>query len=116
MKLLRYQKVPSKKTRTKTSIRYAKENDREKRERKKGRRRDIEREGEIREIERERERERERDERDRESERARKILLKYPKPRNEAQRKVDYKNYDAITIRRNNNTKLSATRNYEEKL
>ena len=31
------------KTRTKTSIRYAKENDREKRERKKGRRRDIER-------------------------------------------------------------------------
>ena len=36
-------------TRTKTSIRYAKENDREKRERKKGRRRVIEREGEIRE-------------------------------------------------------------------
>ena len=30
---------------TKTSIRYAKENDREKRERKKGRRKDIEREG-----------------------------------------------------------------------
>ena len=30
--------------RTKTSIRYAKENDREKREREKGRRRDIERE------------------------------------------------------------------------
>ena len=47
------------KTRTKTSIRYAKENDREKRERKKGRRRDIEREGEIREIDRERERDRE---------------------------------------------------------
>ena len=41
-------------TRTKTYIRYAKENGREKRERKKGRRRDIEREGEI--IERERER------------------------------------------------------------
>ena len=49
-------------TRTKTSIRYAKENDREKRERRrekerrrerdKGRRRDIEREGEIRERER----------------------------------------------------------------
>jgi hypothetical protein len=43
-------------TRTKTSIRYAKEIDREKREkereRKKGRRRDIEREGEIRERER----------------------------------------------------------------
>ena len=39
-------------TRTKTSIRYAKENDREKRKRrKKGRRRDIEREGEIRERE-----------------------------------------------------------------
>ena len=37
------------KTRTKTSIRYAKENDREKRESKKGTRRDIEREGEIRE-------------------------------------------------------------------
>ena len=47
-------KIVKKKTRTKTSIRYAKENDREKRERKKGRRRDIEREGEIREIERER--------------------------------------------------------------
>ena len=42
-------------TRTKTSIRYAKENDREEREKKKGRRRDIERDGEI--IERERERE-----------------------------------------------------------
>ena len=39
-----------KQTRTKTSIRYAKENDREKeRERKKGTRRDIERKGEIRE-------------------------------------------------------------------
>ena len=43
----------SKETRTKTSIRYAKENDREKRERKKGRRRYIEREGEIGERERE---------------------------------------------------------------
>ena len=43
-------------TRTKTSIRYAKENDSEKRERKKGIRRDIEREGEIREREGERER------------------------------------------------------------
>ena len=50
------------KTRTKTSIRYAKENDREtERERKKGRRINIEREGEIRDIER--------GERDRESER-----------------------------------------------
>ena len=48
-------------TRTKTSIRYAKENDSEKRERKIGRRRDIEREGAIKE--------RERVERDRESER-----------------------------------------------
>ena len=60
-------------TRTKTSIRYAKENDGEKRERrrerKKGRRRDIEREGEIRE---------------RESERESKILVKSPKPRNKA--------------------------------
>ena len=44
-------------TRTKTSIRYAKENYIEKRERKKGRRRDIEMQGEIRERERERERE-----------------------------------------------------------
>ena len=45
-------------TRTKTSIRYAKEIDREKRskerEKKKGRMRNIEREGEIRERERER--------------------------------------------------------------
>ena len=41
-------------TRTKKSIRYAKENDREKREREKGRRSDIEREGEIRERKRER--------------------------------------------------------------
>jgi hypothetical protein len=45
-----------------------------------------------------------------------KILMKSPKPRNKAQRKVDYKNYDAITIRRNYDTKLSATRDYEEKL
>ena len=79
-------------TRTKTSLRYAKENDREndreKRERRKGRRRYIEREGDIREIERER------GERDRESERARKTLVKSHKPRNKAQRKVDYKNYE----------------------
>ena len=40
-------------TRTKASIRYAKENNKEKRERKKGRRRDIEREAEIIETERE---------------------------------------------------------------
>ena len=79
-------------TRTKTSIRYAKENHREKRERKKGRRGDIEREGEIRE----------RGERDRESERARKILVKSSKPINKAQTKVDY-------------TKLCCD-NYEQKL
>ena len=30
-----------------------------------------------------------------------KILVKSPKPRNKAQRKVDYKNYYAITIKRN---------------
>jgi hypothetical protein len=36
-----------------------------------------------------------------------KILVKSPTPRNKAQRKVDYRNYD---------TKLSATHNYEEKL
>ena len=49
-----YRKGFNEKKRTKTSIRYAKENDREKRERKKGRRRDIEWEEEIRECERER--------------------------------------------------------------
>ena len=41
------------------------------------------------------------------------------KPRNKAQRKVDYKNYDAITMRRNFQEKLSADiikRNYQEKL
>ena len=42
--------------------------------------------------------------------------MKSPKPSNKAQRKVDYKNYNAITMRRNYDTKLSATRNYEEKL
>jgi hypothetical protein len=47
--------VRCRRTRTKTSIRYAKENDRENlREREKVRRRDIEREGDIRERERER--------------------------------------------------------------
>ena len=30
-----------------------------------------------------------------------------PKPRNKDQRKIDYKNYDAITMRRNYDTKLS---------
>jgi hypothetical protein len=36
-----------------------------------------------------------------------KILVKSPKPRNEAQRKVDYKSYDAITMSRNYYRKLS---------
>ena len=36
----------------------------------------------------------------------RKILVKSSKPGNKAQRKVEYKNYDAITM----------SRNYEEKL
>ena len=42
--------------------------------------------------------------------------MKSPKPRKKAQRKVDYKNYDAITMRRNYDTKLSGeimTRNYQ---
>ena len=32
--------------------------------------------------------------------------MKSPKPRNKAQRKVDYKNYDALTMSRNYDTKL----------
>ena len=38
--------------------------------------------------------------------------MKSPKPRIKSQRKVDYKNYeyDAITMRRNYNTKLSASK------
>ena len=36
--------------------------------------------------------------------------MKSPKPRNKVQRRVDYKNYDAITMSRNYDT------NYEEKL
>jgi hypothetical protein len=92
----------------------------EKRERGKGRRRDIEREGEIRErevrdIERESERERHR------TLPSRVCALvenrrKSPKRRNKAQRKVNYKNYVPITMRRNYDMKLSATRNYQEKL
>ena len=42
--------------------------------------------------------------------------MKSPKPRNKVQRKVDYKNYDAKTMRRNYDTKLSGeiiTGNYE---
>ena len=44
------------------------------------------------------------------SERESKILVKSPKQRNKAQRKIDYKNYDAITMRRNYDTKLSASK------
>ena len=42
--------------------------------------------------------------------------MKSPKLRNKAQKKVDYKNYDEITMRRNYDTKLSReiiTGNYE---
>ena len=42
--------------------------------------------------------------------------MKSSKPRNKEQRKVDYKNYDAITMWRNYDTKLSGeiiTGNYE---
>ena len=35
--------------------------------------------------------------------------MKSPKPRNKAQRKVDYKNYDVITISRNYDKKLSSS-------
>ena len=74
----------SEKIRTKTSIRYAKENDREKRERKKGRfsgRFLLKGRG--------------------------KILMKSPEPGNKAQRMVEYKNYHAITMRKNYYRKLS---------
>jgi hypothetical protein len=46
----------------------------------------------------------------------RKILVKSPEPGNIAQRKVDYTNYYAITMRRNYFRKLSPkiiTENYE---
>ena len=36
--------------------------------------------------------------------------MKSPKPRNKAQRKFDYKNYDAIIMRKNYYTKLSASK------
>jgi hypothetical protein len=42
-----------------------------------------------------------------------KILVKSPKPRDKAQRKVDY---DAITIRRNYDTKLSASISMTQKM
>ena len=45
--------------------------------------------------------------------------MKSPKPRNEAQRKVDHKNYDAITLSRNYQEELSEEiirRNYDTKL
>ena len=48
-----------------------------------------------------------------------KILVKSPEPGNKAQRKVEYKNYHAITMSRNYEEKSSAefiTRNYQEKL
>ena len=48
-----------------------------------------------------RDRDREREVKGIESERENKILVKSPNPRNKAQRKVDYKNYNAITMRRN---------------
>ena len=38
--------------------------------------------------------------------------MKSPEPRNKAQRNVDYKNYDAITMRRNYDTKI-ITGNYQ---
>ena len=40
--------------------------------------------------------------------------MKFPKPRNKAQRKVDYENYDALTMRRNYDTKLSASKLSQE--
>ena len=43
-----------------------------------------------------------------------KIIVKSPKPRNKSQRKVDYKNYDAITMWRNYDTKLSASKSSGE--
>ena len=42
----------------------------------------------------------------RESERESKIFVKSPNPRNKAQRKDDYKNHDAIPMRRNCEEKL----------
>ena len=48
-----------------------------------------------------------------------KILVKSPKPRNEAQKKVNYKNYNSITMSRSYQKKLSAeiiSRNYQQKL
>ena len=71
--------------------------------------REIERETDVRDIQRESEKERQ-------SAISQKNYGKSPKRRNKAQRKVDCKNYDAITIRKNYDTKLSATSNYEEKL
>jgi hypothetical protein len=49
----------------------------------------------------------------------RKILVKSPELGNKAQRKVEYKNYHAITMRINYYRKLSGeiiTENYQEKL
>jgi hypothetical protein len=49
----------------------------------------------------------------------RKIFVKSPEPGNKAQRKVEYKNYQAITMSRNYEEKLSVeiiTGNYHRKL
>ena len=40
--------------------------------------------------------------------------MKSPKPSYKAHRKVDYKNYDAITMRRNYDTKLLASKLWGE--
>ena len=44
-----------------------------------------------------------------------KILVKSPKPRNEAQRKVDYKNYDVVTYEQKLSWEI-LRRNYQQKL
>ena len=75
-------------------------------EREKERQKERYREGGRERGERDSEVNGQRGERDRESERESKILVKSPKPRNKAQRKVEYKNYDAITMRRNYQEKL----------
>ena len=42
--------------------------------------------------------------------------MKSPKPRNKVQRKVDYKNYDTITMSRNYEWKLSASISMKRKM
>ena len=46
----------------------------------------------------------------------RKILVKSPKPGNKVQRKVEYKNYEAITMSRNYYRKLSASVSIMQKM